>query len=263
MADENLNIPADSADGNENVNEPSPVELQAMESGWVPKDKYSGEEHKWVDAGEFLRRGELFKKIEDQSKQLKDVRSALNEMKKLHSQVREVEYQRALDALKAQKKTALMEGDADAVIAAEDRIELVKEQVRQFQNEPANTVQAESGAEHPEFVAWTEQNSWYKNSAPMKAFADALGQDLARAGNSPSEVLRKVAAEVRKEFPNKFRNPNQDKPGAVESGGAAGTSKGAKFQLTDEERRIGMNFVRQKAFDSIEQYAAELKKVRG
>lgn len=263
MTDENLNTSQEGVSGNEQVHEPTPVELQAMESGWVPKDKYSGEEHKWVDAGEFLRRGELFKKIEDQSKQLKDVRSALNEMKKLHSQVREVEYQRALDALKAQKKAALLDGDADAVIAADERIDLVKEQVRQFQNEPAASVQEESGAQHPEFVAWTEQNSWYKSSAPMKAFADALGQDLARAGNSPSEVLRKVAAEVRKEFPNRFRNPNQDKPGAVESGGTPAASKGGKFQLTDDERRVGNTFVRQGVFKSLDEYAAEIKKVRG
>lgn len=263
MTDETLNTSQEGVGGNEQVHEPTPVELQAMEAGWVPKDKYSGEEHKWVDAGEFLRRGELFKKIEDQSRQLKDVRSALNEMKKLHSQVREVEYQRALDALKAQKKAALLDGDADAVIAADERIDLVKEQVRQFQNEPAASVQEESGAQHPEFVAWTEQNSWYKSSAPMKAFADALGQDLARAGNSPSEVLRKVAAEVRKEFPNRFRNPNQDKPGAVESGGNSGASRAPKFQLTDDERRVGNTFVRQGVFKSLDEYAAEIKKVRG
>ena len=108
------------------VVEPSATELQAMESGWVPKDKYSGDEHKWVDAGEFLRRGELFSKIEDQSKQLKDVRRALDEMKKLHSQVREVEYKRALDALRQQKKDALIDGDAEAVIAADERIDLVR-----------------------------------------------------------------------------------------------------------------------------------------
>ena len=248
-------------------NEPqlSPAESQAMEAGWVPKEEYlkrdDAEEHKWVDAGEFLRRGELFKKIEDQSKQLKDVRNALNELKKLQGQVREVEYKRALDALKAQKKAALEDGDADAVMAAEDRIELVKEQVKQFQEEPQDTQQ--SGAEHPEFVAWTEQNSWYKNSSPMKAFADALGQDLALAGNSPSEVLRKVAAEVRKEFPNKFRNPNQDKPGAVESGKGSGTSRAGSFQLTDEERRVMHTFIRTGVFKTEKEYIEELKKVRG
>jgi len=241
--------------------EPSSTELKAMESGWVPKEEYSGEEHKWVEAGEFLRRGELFKKIEDQSKQLKDVRNALNEMKKLHGQVREVEYNRALSALRAQKKTALEEGDAEAVIAADERIDLVKEQVKQFKAEP-DAAQDQAGTEHPEFVAWTEQNSWYKNSSPMKAFADALGADLARAGNSPSEVLKKVAAEVRKEFPNKFRNPNQDRPGAVESGKGNGVSRTGSFSLTDEERRVMNTFVRQGVMTE-KDYISELKKVRG
>lgn len=265
MSDENLNIEAPEGGSAEpqNTPEPTAVERQAMESGWVPKDKYTGEEHKWVDAGEFLRRGELFKKIEDQSKQLKDVRFALAEMKKLHAQVREVEYQRALDTLKAQKKTALLDGDADAVIAVDERIDLVKEQVRQLKAEPPVNVQEDSGANHPEFVAWTEQNSWYKSSAPMKAFADALGQDLARAGHSPSEVLRRVAQEVRKEFPNRFRNPNQDKPGAVEAGGSSGSSSSAKITLSDDERRVGNAFIRQGLYKNLAEYAAELKKVRG
>ena len=250
--------------GEDAGNEPeiSPVELQARDSGWVPKEEFQGEEHKWVDAGEFLRRGELFKKIEDQSKQLKDVRSALNEMKKLHSQVREVEYKRALDALRQQKKIALEDGDAEAVIAADERIDLVKEQVKQLQSQPAD-VQENSGAEHPEFVQWTEQNSWYKSSAPMKAFADALGADLARAGNSPSEVLRKVAAEVRKEFPQRFKNPNQEKAGAVESGRGAGTSRTGGFTLTDDERRVMNTFLRQGVFKTEKEYIDELKKVRG
>jgi hypothetical protein len=175
--------------------------------------------------------------------------------------VREVEYKRALDALRDQKKTALLEGDADAVIAADERIDLVKEQVKQLQAEP-EAIHEDSGTQHPEFVQWTEQNNWYKTSTPMKAFADALGQELARAGNSPSEVLKKVAAEVRKEFPNKFRNPNQDKAGNVEGGKATGVSSSVKFALSDEERRVMNNFVRQKLMTEKE-YIAELQKVRG
>lgn len=259
MADEN--IITTPTEGENQAPERSETELKAMESGWVPKDEYSGEEHKWVDAGEFLRRGELFRKIEDQSKQLKDVRNALNEMKKLHGQVREVEYKRALDALRHQKKVALEEGDADAVIAADERIDLVKEQVKQMQQEPAIAQEA-SGSDHPEFVAWVDQNAWYKSSTPMKAFADALGAELAAAGNSPSEVLKKVAAEVRKEFPNKFRNPNQDKPGVVEGTTNRGTSSRSSFQLSEDERRVMNTFVRTGVMTE-KQYIEELKKVRG
>jgi hypothetical protein len=241
--------------------EHTPTELKAIESGWVPKEDFQGDEHKWVEAGEFLRRGELFKKIEDQGKQLKDVRSALNEMKKLNGQIQEVEYKRALDTLKAQKKAALEDGDADAVIAADDRIDMVKEQQKEMQRQ-SPVAQSDEGSEHPEFVAWTEQNNWYKSSTPMKAFADALGQELARAGNSPSEVLKKVAAEVRKEFPNKFRNPNQDKAGAVEGGAGRGVSTSGKFTLSDEERSVMNKFVRQGVMTEKE-YVEQLKKVRG
>jgi len=254
MAEENIESQMD----NSQVNEPTPVELQARDSGWVPKEEYKGEEHKWVDAGEFLRRGELFKKIEDQSKQLKDVRNALNEMKKLHGQVREVEYKRALDALREQKKQALIDGDADAVISVDERIDLVKDQQRELAKEPPAV---QESTEHPEFTAWTERNGWYKASTPMRAFADALGRELASAGNSPSEVLKKVEAEVKKEFPHKFQNPNQGKPGAVESGrGTRTTSTG--FVMTDEERRIMNTFVRTGALTEAK-YIEDLKKTRG
>lgn len=254
MADENIESQVD----NTQVNEPTEVELQAIDSGWVPKDEYKGEEHKWVDAGEFLRRGELFRKIEDQSKQLKDVRNALNDMKKLHGQVREVEYKRALDALREQKKQALIDGDADAVISVDERIDLVKDQQRELAKEPPAV---QESTEHPEFTAWTERNNWYKSSTPMRAFADALGRELASAGNSPSEVLKKVEAEVRKEFPNKFRNPNQDKPGVVESGKGTRTS-GTGFVLSDEERQIMNRFVRQGVMTEAK-YIEDLKKTRG
>jgi hypothetical protein len=248
-------------EGEAPIVEHTPTELKAIESGWVPKEDFQGDEHKWVEAGEFLRRGELFKKIEDQGKQLKDVRSALNEMKKLNGQIQEVEYKRALDTLKAQKKAALEDGDADAVIAADDRIDMVKEQQKEMQRQ-SPVAQSDEGSEHPEFVAWTEQNNWYKSSTPMKAFADALGQELARAGNSPSEVLKKVAAEVRKEFPNKFRNPNQDKAGAVEGGAGRGVSTSGKFTLSDEERSVMNKFVRQGVMTEKE-YVEQLRKVRG
>lgn len=40
----------------------SDAEIHAMETGWKPKDQYTGPEGKWVDAEEYLRRGELFDK---------------------------------------------------------------------------------------------------------------------------------------------------------------------------------------------------------
>jgi len=247
-------------EGQEAPAELSPAEQEALQSGWVPKEEFHGDEHKWVDAAEYLRRGELFKKIELQSRELKDVRRALTEMKKLHSSVREVEYQRALDTLKAQKKSALEEGDADAVIAADERMDLVKEQVRLLKQEEY-VPQENSGETHPEFMEWKSKNSWYTSSNPMRAFADALGAELSSSGLSPSQVLQRVEAEVKKEFPNKFRNPRQDRPGAVEGTTQKASSQGS-FQLTPEERKVMQTFVRTGVMNEAE-YIKELKRVKG
>jgi len=237
----------------------TPVQQEALASGWVPKEQYHGDQEKWVDAAEFLRRGELFKKIEAQSRELKDVRKALIEMKKLHSSVQEVEYKRALETLRAQKKAALEEGDADAVIAADERIDLVKEQQRQL------AVQEDipqAGEEHPEFVEWKSKNSWYVNSTPMKAFADALGAELSAKGLTPQQVLKQVEEEVRKEFPNKFQNPRQNRASAVESGNGKSSSGGGSLQLSPDERRIMQTFVRTGVMTEAE-YIKELKRVKG
>lgn len=255
MADENV----DTGDSGKEV-EFSPVEQEALESGWVPKEEYKGDEHKWVDAAEFLRRGELFKKIEDQSKQLKDVRKALADMAKLHSQVREVEYKRALDSLKQQRKDALADGDVETFTAVEEKMELVKEQQEALKNAPAPVQEVEQA--HPAFQAWVSQNSWYNTNEPMRAFADTLGAQLSRAGNSPDEVLKKVAVAVREEFPKRFTNPNRDKPGAVESGQGRGTSTNKGFVLSDEERQIMNRFIRTGAIKDEKEYIESLKKVR-
>ena len=255
---ENTEIGQEAPEQQEAV-ELSPIQQEALSSGWVPKEEFNGDGEKWVDAAEFLRRGELFKKIEAQGRELKDVRRALIEMKKLHSSVQEVEYKRALETLKAQKKAALEEGDADAVIAADERIDLVREQQRKMVVEE-DTPQA--GEEHPEFLEWKSKNSWYVSSHPMKAFADALGAELANQGLTPPQVLKRVEEEVRKEFPNKFQNPRQNRASAVESGNVKTVSGGGSYSLSPDERRVMQTFVRTGVMTEKE-YIAELRKVKG
>jgi hypothetical protein len=194
-----------------------------------------------------------------QSKELKDVRRALQEMKKLHSEVREVEYKRALETLKAQKKAALEDGDAEAVIAADERMDLIREQQRALEKEQVDVPQ--SAEEHPEFVEWKSKNTWYTSSTPMKAFADALGAELASQGYTPSQVLRKVEEEVKKEFPHKFQNQRQSRPSAVEGSTGRGATSGG-FTLTPEEKRVMHTFVRTGVMTEAD-YIKELKRVKG
>jgi len=235
------------------------AEEKAMEQGWVPEDQWDGDPEQWRPAKEFLDRGELFKKIEDQNRTIKEFKRALDDLKGHHSKTREVEYARALEALKMQKQSAIEEGDGAAVIKLDDQIDLVKDEqqrLKQQSNQPTEDII------NPEFANWVDKNKWYETSEPMKAYADALGRNLAASGLSPSAVLQEVEKQVKLEFPNKFTNPNRNKPGSVEGSSNKGGKGNDSFSLSDEERRVMQRFVRTGAM-SEKDYIAELKRIKG
>lgn len=252
MAEENIEVPG------EGTPEISPAEQEARSQGWVPKDEFNGEDHKWVDAGEFLRRGELFGKIESQNKELKSIRETLAQFKDHHSKVQEAAYKKAITDLKAKKKEALVEGDADLVIEVDEQLADVKQQQALQQSQAR---QPEPQQEHPEFVAFKQKNGWYDSSKPMRSWADARGMELASEGKSPSEVLRQVEREVREEFKHKFTNPNREKAGAVESTTTRQGSKSESYEPTDQERNLATKFVKSGLFKNTQEYYAELRKL--
>lgn len=238
----------------------TPTQQEALSQGWVPKDDYDGDPEKWVDAGEFIRRGELFRKIESQSKELKDVRKALGELAKHNSKIREVEYQRALESLKAEKKVALNEGDADKVVDIDEKIDLVKTQQRQdAQQQAAQAIPQEL---HPELKNWINRNGWYETTPSMRGWADARGVELAQEGKSPSEVLSTLEKEVKTRFSEKFHNPNRDKASAVEAPARQRSSRAEpEYELSDVEKQVMNTLVRQGVMTK-EKYIADLKAIK-
>jgi len=243
-------------------NEPqySEVEQRALEMGWRPKEEFDGDEVDFVDAKEFISRKPLYDKISQQSKQIKNVNRSLEALKEHYTKVKEVEYQNAIKALKAQRKDALVTGDADAFEKAEQEIQQAEEQFEEIKQSAAQITTQEEVVS-PIFQNWKNRNPWYDSTGYMRSFADDLGKRLHTTGMHPDDILKEVEKAVRKEFPTKFRNPNKDD--APEVGVSKNTKgKGAEMQLTEQERRVMDTLVRGGHITK-EKYLADLKKVRG
>ena len=236
------------------------LEQEAMSQGWRPKEEYEGDPDRFIDAGEFIRRGELFSKIDHQSKEIKQLRSAMENFKSHHANVEKTAYDRAIKDLKAQRKAALAEGDVDKFDELDTAIDDITQERDEFVQKQIQQP-AVAPAVDPAFSAWVAKNQWYQKDAIMQGAADRLGIQLAREGMSPLEVLKKVEQEIKKEFAHKFSNPNRDKPSAVEASTPRGQGAKSKFVPTEEQKRIGQSFVRAKAFEKIEDYYAELEKM--
>lgn len=245
-------------EGTPQEKEYSPIELKALEMGWNPD--FEGDEADFVDAKEFVGRKPLYDKIQGLSKKYKEVEKTLDLLKEHHGKVKETEYKRAIADLRAAKKDALIEGDADKVLEIEEAIDDVQE-ARTKEN---NRGEQSSPEVHPDFQRWVDKNSWYVNNGEMHDFADGVGLAYRNRNPdaSPSDVLEYVEKRIRKEYSTTFENPNKRRPSSVETSNNTPTRKGSdSFQLTEQETEVMKKFVRQGVLTK-EQYIAQIKSTR-
>jgi hypothetical protein len=240
----------------------SPTEIKAIEQGWVPKEDFDGDEDAFIDAPEFVRRGELFSKIEKQSKELRAVRQALDALSNHHSKVKEMEYERALKSLKEAKRDATINGEHERALALDDKIDEVKAEKEAVTREFKQAQVQEPAGYTPEFQRWVENNSWYEDNRVMRKAADALGVELHQEGYSPSEVLQMVERDIKKEFSHKFGNPAIKRPNAVEPSTRSSSANRDSFSMTAEETEIMRKIVAVTPGYTEADYKKELKALR-
>lgn len=258
---------ADLETGNPNVTETrkeySDVEKRAIELGWVPQDEYNGDPDRWKSAEVFVALDEPIRRIESQSRELKAVKQSLDALKQHYSKVQETEYNRALAALKNQRKQALVDGDIDKFEQLEDQIDEVRAEAAEIKQNAA-AINTSPAPVSPEFQNWVNRNPWYASHRSMALFADEVGLKLHSNGVPRDQVLKQVEEAVRKEFPQRFTNPNKNSANTVEAGNgrATPTSKSDGFEMNEQEKNI-MNTLIRSGTVTKEQYIADLKKVKG
>lgn len=230
------------------------IEQKALDMGWKPQEEFddtSGKE--WIPADEFVRRKPLFDKIDSMGRELKNMRQGMEAFRQHHEQVKQTEYKRAMEDLKRQRQEAIE--DKDAVKAFE-----VSDKMRELEQQQAQVPQVEQANEM--FSNWLAENTWYKKDEELREFADALGIMYAKK-MSPSDVFQKVSEEVRKKFPEKFRNPNKGRESPVETGQSkVRLGKPEDFQLSEDERKIMRKIVATGIMTEAD-YIKELKRTKG
>mgnify|MGYP003498403038 FL=1 len=236
------------------------IEQRALEMGWRPKEEFAGNEDDFIDAKEFVRRKPLFDKIESQSKEIKNVRKAVEALKEHYSAREAAAVQTALSKLKEARQEAITNADGAAFDQIDTEIKRVEKEADRLQKLDAE--QPQEPELHPEFVAWSKRNSWYSDVGYMRKWADDYGIELSRQGTAPGEVLKKVEAAVKKEFAHKFTNPNKAGAPDVEAGGRSSGGKSAdKFELTPQEEKVMKTLVSTKVMTK-EDYIAQVKAMR-
>ena len=274
----------------ENVtsNEVAPEVVREAESqGWVPKERYRGNESDWVDAETFVKRGReilpilrknyenLIKDLNATKEQLKEFREAAEEFKKFQREAYErkaQDYETRIQEIKESRAQAISDGDGQKVNALDDALDQAKDELKEAKQavkdaEKAPTTpdpQETNTAIDPGLQAWLDRNTWFGQDKRMTSIVNGIGESLRLEfpllkGQQFLEKLDDVLAE---EFPNKFGNDKKQSPTSrVESGsGRAGRSSSSNAQsydnLPSEAKAACDRFVKQKLMTR-EQYVAD------
>lgn len=233
---------------------PPSVDEIAARMGWVPKEKFKGEETKWKPAEQFILDGKDIQ--ERSSRELKEMRVTLDTISKTSGQLMADKLQQQHKELAAQYAAAVEKGDPDEAFRVSQEISGVIAQ---------KVAPAPPRSAPPEATDWVERNPWMKPSAPQydpvaanAAIAICNQYAVANPNMPPGEQIAKTEAILRNQFPHLF---TRDKgPAQVNGNISRNTSTPAKTgktaaDLPKEARVIADDLVERGLIKSNEDYA--------
>jgi len=266
-------------------NETAPDVVREAESqGWVPKERFRGNEQDWVDADTFVKRGReilpilrknnenLMKDLNQTKEQLKEFRQAAEEFKTFQREAYERkvnDYEARIKEIKESRAQAITDGDGQKVNALDDALDEAKDSLKEAkqaaENVTSNTANAPAATEpiDPNLQSWLDENKWFGTDRRMTSVANGIGESLRLEFPSlkGQAFLEKLDEVLQEEFPNRFgkqsRNPATSR---VESGSGRTARSSGNSQTYDnlpaEAKAACDRFVKQKLMTR-EQYVAD------
>lgn len=242
MSDEQVVTPVKSAADPE-------VQAKAEKLGWIPPKRFKGDPERFVDAEEYIERGEtVLPIVKEQNKRLtaevETLRAdqvktqaalaaatkAIEEIEERHTVATQKAVAAARDQLKAQLASASEAGDHEAVAEITERmVDLNKAEAAPPPKKEATAAPAPYVVP-PDLQQWNTENEWFGKDKRKTALALGIAQDLREQGETSIGRLffDKVKDELEGMLGTKALEPRGDKVEGGRNGSENETRSGAR-----------------------------------
>jgi len=255
--------------------EPSVREL-ALKWGWVSKEEYKGDPEKFVDYVDFVQAERevtksLKKHISTQERKIDSLGKAMEELKGHYEQSTKSQQKDILKQLETQLNEATEEGDTTR--ATELRNQWFELKAGEKKTEPAPSRAEE---DHVVFQEWQSDNRWFGKDEDKTIYAEGLFATFQKNGQymKPlNEILEIIAERVSKKFDDKKAKGGDEEINAsaalnadVGTGRSSGSGRKSKFSyndLTERQRKICNDCIKDKTFKTKQEYVDSLVEAGG
>lgn len=274
---------SDGTDAGEHTIAPEVIQ-EASSQGWVPKDRFRGNEADWVDADVFVKRGReilpilrknnenLLRDLNQTKEQLKEFRETAEEFKRFQKEAYErkaAEFERQIEDLKRERAQAITDGDGQKVNALDDALDEAKENAKEAKlsakeaaKAPEAAPSSTSNTVDPQLQTWLDSNTWFGQDRRLTSIANGLGESLRvefpdLKGKAFLDKLDEALVEM---LPEKFKEKSRRGGSPVESGSnrqsrAGGGNAKSYENLPADAKAACDRYVKQKLM-SREEYVA-------
>lgn len=229
---------------------PPEIQAKAEKLGWIPPTRFKGDPERFVDAEDYIERGEtVLPIVKEQNKRLqakidtleaegtktaaalKAAETAIAQIEERHS----VDTQKAVEAARKQVKLQLAQaseaGDHEGVAELTDqltRLNTAEEKAAPLEKKEEKAAPVFTPT--PELKEWNADNPWFGPDRRRTALALGIAQELREAGEKSlgREFFDKVAAEVEKDLGKKDTTPRGDKVEGARNGSENETRQSGK-----------------------------------
>lgn len=179
------------------------VQAKAEKLGWMPPSRFKGDPERFIDAEDYLERGEtVLPIVKEQNKRLhaeimqlrtesgKTVaaltaaQKAIESMEERHS----VETQKAVEAarrdLKVQLAAASEAGDHEGVAELTDQLVLMNAAEKKAEKVAASPEAPAAFVPDPDLAAWTADNPWFVKDLRKQSLALGIARELREGGDT-------------------------------------------------------------------------------
>ena len=203
----------------------SEIEVEAMKKRWKPDGPKS--------ADEFLRAEPLYEEIKKRGKEIKTLRSQVDELMKHVSNLKKAGYEEKLDMIKHERANAIARSDIDSVDYLDEQLYAVKAELQQVQQQQTPELHPAAQAFVQKYNDLIQDKS--EEASEIKAFIDFKDKQLGAKGLDPVDHMKTLEQQLLKRYPERFKSEERAAPVyAVESDSApVGSRKRSKYSFSD------------------------------
>jgi len=240
------------------------VQREAEAMGWIPPSRFRADPERFVDADEYIRRGnEVLPIVREQNKRLhteldavkaqsgriaqalQQAQNAITQMEERHTVATQKAVETARKEVRAQLAAASEAGDHQGVAELTEQLIELREATTAASTPATPVKQAEVSSQPfvppPELSEWNRENLWFGTDKRKTALALAIADDLRSNGETVQGrgFFELVTKELNKELGGTL-TPREDKvEGGAGRGGATGSStpRGKSYAAMPSEAR--------------------------